>query len=89
MFEGRIREWPDGLVNAVSPSDAPNQPKLSNISLRSINLVQPIAEHGHYDMDKIAKLVVRYTKIFDTLEQSFPTRFHKPDIVVYIVLIMI
>ncbi|CAF4003768.1 unnamed protein product, partial [Rotaria sp. Silwood1] len=48
---------------------------------RSINLIQPIAEHGHYDMDKIAKLVVRYTKIFDTLEQSFPTRFHKPDIV--------
>ena len=68
----------------ISPPNTPNGLTLPNIGTQSIDLAQAIAEHGHCDMDKIPKLVVRYKKSYlsktvDIMGQLFPTWFNEPN----------
>ncbi|CAF1534443.1 unnamed protein product [Rotaria sordida] len=57
----------------MSSLDTSNELTSSNIYLRSINLSLYIfAEHDHFDMDSISKLVVRHIQTIDSVEQFFP-----------------
>ena len=68
----------------ISPPNTPHESTLPSIRTRCIDLQRAIIEHGHCDVDKLPKLVVRHTKTYskktvDTMGQLFPTWFHEPD----------